>query len=209
MNWLNKLRKYRWAVTGRKKIKTLVKQKQSKNESIKIILGSSNHTAESGEWINTDIPQFDITNPSHWEYIFSDIKIDNLLAEHVLEHLTREQILTTLKLARKFLKESGVFRIAIPDKNNPDPTYRDATRPGGNGPGADDHKVFLSHNDFIELAQKTSFKLLPLEYFDSEHKFHFTEYGIENGIVQRSKQQNYTYDKYPAYTSLVIDLVAC
>jgi hypothetical protein len=58
--WLNKLRRYRWAVTGRRNIKTLVRQKHNNNQAIKIILGSSDHSPLNGDWINTDIPQFDI-----------------------------------------------------------------------------------------------------------------------------------------------------
>ncbi|MEI6022150.1 MAG: hypothetical protein WCR21_13565, partial [Bacteroidota bacterium] len=161
---INKLRRYRWALIGRNQIKKLVRQKHQQGQTIKIILGSSDHNALNGEWINTDIPQFDITNANHWTNIFAETKIENLFAEHVMEHLSKEQIIKALDLAKKHLKDNGVFRIAIPDSNNQDPIYREATRPGGSGAGAHDHKVFLNLQDCEALATNSGFKLVPLEY---------------------------------------------
>lgn len=208
MNRITALRRWLWAVRGRRQIKKLVRQQHKNNAPLKIILGSSSTQQMSGGWINTDIPQFDITNASHWNYLFGSVKIDNLLAEHVLEHLSQEQITTALKMARQYLKAGGTFRVAIPDKNNTSPVYQEATKPGGSGPGAHDHKVFLSLYDCINLANTTGFDLVPLEYFDDQNQFHYTEFDELAGEIQRSRQKNYHYSEVPGYTSLIFDLKA-
>ena len=204
---INKLRRYRWGLIGRNQIKKLVRLKHQQGQAIKIILGSSDHNALNGEWINTDIPQFDITDAKHWASIFGEAKIENLFAEHVMEHLSKDQIIQALNLAKTYLKDNGVFRIAIPDSNNQDAIYREATRPGGSGPGAHDHKVFLNLKDFEALSVDSGFSLVPLEYCDEKGAFHFTPFDTKNGDVQRSKNKNYHYPEVPAYTSLVIDLI--
>lgn len=204
---LNKIRKFRWAYKGRLKIRELVKQKHDRNQPVKVILGAGNYSAFTNEWINTDLPQFDITNASHWEFIFGNVKISNLFAEHVFEHLTKEQIIMALTLAHKYMSDTGVFRIAIPDRNNKDSLYQEATKPGGTGPGADDHKVFLNIHDCEELAKATSFRILPLEYFDNDSSFHFVDFDSDKGDVTRSRKNNYHYEPVPKYTSLIFDLV--
>lgn len=203
---LNAIRRKVWAVRGRNKIKRLVAQKSKLNLPVKVILGSSNHIILSGDWINTDIPQFDITNARQWNYIFGANKIDNLLAEHVLEHLNHEQLNATFFNAWQYLKSGGRFRIAIPDKNNADPIYQEATRPGGSGPGADDHKVFLDIDTCKKMAEAYSFRIQPLEYCDQNNMFHYNEYDFSEGMIQRSKKNGYHYSAVPNYTSLIFDL---
>lgn len=206
MNLLTKIRAYRWAVMGRKEIRQCIREKNKRHQPVKIILGAGNYALTTGDWINTDLPQFDITDPRHWNYLFGDIKIDNLFAEHVFEHLSIEQNKAVLKLAQNYLKPDGNFRIAIPDKNNPDRLYQDGTRPGGSDTGADDHKIFLSFNEYARLVKETNFKIQPLEYFDEDHVFHAHDFNNAAGHVLRSKKNKYIYAPIPNYTSLIFDL---
>lgn len=203
---INKLRRYRWAVLGRKKIKALVQHKHKQGEAIKIILGSSDHNDFNGEWINTDIPQFDITNAKHWEYIFGDIKIDNLLAEHVMEHLTKEQNQNVVAFMIEYLKPGANFRFAVPDGNHPDPKYIDYVKPNGNGPGCDDHKMLWTIDQVKEIFPIDAFDIHPLEYYDSRHEFFSVPFTSNAGPINRTFQNT---DKssweFKNYTSLIFD----
>ena len=77
--------KYHWQV--RFKYRKLINRA---NRPIKLVVGAG--LTEFQDWITTDYPFFDITNRKHWKFLFSKIKPDNLLAEHVMEHLTAHQV---------------------------------------------------------------------------------------------------------------------
>ena len=206
MNWFNKIRKYRWTLIGRREIKKIIEDKRKNHKPIKVILGAGHHSRTSGEWINTDLPQFDITNESHWKYLFGNVKIDNLFAEHVFEHLTIEQNEIALKFAQMYLNANGTIRIAIPDKNNQDVSYQNGTKINGSDIGADDHKLFFNIDDYTKLIKKTKFEIKPLEYFDSNNQFQIISYTDNDGYVIRSKKNNFHYSPIPNYTSLIFDL---
>ena len=206
MGFIAKIRKYRWAVIGRKKIRECVLEKKRSNQAIKIILGAGHHELTGTDWINTDLPQFDITNAKHWQYLFGNCKIDNLFAEHVFEHLTFEQNKKALLLAQKYLAENGTIRIAVPDRNNMDELYQKGVRVGGTDIGASDHKVFFNLYDYEELLKETRFKITPLEYFDRNNVLKVIDYNDASGFVLRSKKNKYHYAPIPNYSSLIIDL---
>ena len=46
---------------------------------------------------------------------FEDSSIEEIYASHVLEHVPKERIETTLKGIRRFLKDGGKFYISVPD----------------------------------------------------------------------------------------------
>lgn len=207
MNWLNQLRTLRWAFSGRKHIRKEVRKKLAFSEPIQIILGAGHHLKSNNNWINTDLPQFDITNESHWNYIFQKECINVICAEHVLEHLHLNQIKKALQLSSLYLKSKGIFRIAIPDKNNPDPLYQAGTKVGGTDIGAHDHKVFLNKQDIESICHNLPFKIQFLEYYDESGKFHSTEYNTQAGLIKRSHQQQFHYTPIPNYSSLIFDLI--
>ena len=116
---------------------------------LKIIIGAG-ATRYDG-WIATDIPAFDILNREHWTLLFPEHSIDRMLAEHVFEHLTPEQLAAVLREARRYLNSGGRIRFAVPDGNHPDPNYIDRVRPGGSGIGASDHKVLYDCDSISNL----------------------------------------------------------
>lgn len=206
MNWFNQLRTQRWAVSERKKIRKEIRNKISRSEPVQIILGAGHYQTSENNWINTDLPQFDITKESHWKYLFDKNSIDYICAEHVLEHLQLNEIKLALGFSQQFLKPEGVFRIAIPDKNNPDPLYQAGTKINGNDIGADDHKVFLNLRDIEALCQSLSFQVIPLEYYDNHGRFHFNSYDDTAGLIKRSHKNQFRYPPIPNYSSLIVDL---
>lgn len=199
------------------------------NKKLKIVVGASN-TQYQG-WIGTNIDLLDITKYEDWHKLFRKKKITNILAEHVLEHLGKKDILRALKNMYQFMTTDGNIRIAVPDANHPSKYVKDLVRPGGIEPGADDHKVFLNYKEIIKIASKCSLKTIPVEYFDDKGVFQQFESTDKNGYVKRSsayyrgrftnskaeykkmiqavpvKLRKQFIDKGISYTSLIVDLV--
>ena len=174
----------------------------NKNSLLKILIGSGATSYEG--WLSTDYPFFDITNAAHWNYIFKKRKADHLLAEHVLEHLTPTQVEKSLQNAFKHLNPGGIFRIAVPDKNHPNPDYIEHVRPGGSGPGCDDHKSFWDYNTFSQLACKIGFKVSQIEFYDESGNLNSSAIDIEKGPIKRSC--TIPNQSIHDYSSLVLDL---
>jgi len=195
----------------------------------KIIVGSNKKIDYPG-WINTDKNTLDITKDKDWRYYFDDGSVDNVLAEHVFEHLNFDDGIMAFKNIFKYLKKGGVLRIAVPDGYHPSKYVRDLVEPGGLEPGADDHKTFYNIAMIKEIAQTVGFVLQPIEYFDQDGLFHSTEYGFDNGYIKRCSKnyqgrftdsqdeyekminsipenlRNQFYKNNISYTSLLVDL---
>ena len=170
---------------------------------LNVLIGAG--TTSYDGWLSTDYPFFDITNPKHWNYLFKKNKPDYLLAEHVFEHLTVEQAKMALTCAFSALNEKGNFRIAVPDKNHPDPDYIEHVRPGGSGPGCDDHKSFWEYKSFCEMASAIGYHCNTLEYFDEKGQLHSSELDENLGKINRSIHSYKGSIK--GYSSLIVDLV--
>lgn len=206
-----------------------LKRKIYNSDKIKIVIGAGDTYYKS--WLSSDKSIFDITNEKDWKFYFSKRKIDNLLAEHVLEHLTFEDTKKVLGLAYKFLNEGGIFRIAVPDAFHPSSYVRELTGIHGIEPGADDHKSHFSITDFEDMSSTIGFKLRKLEYFNNQGNFIRSEFNMENGYISRCSE-NYSgrftqnrneYEKMIlsvpqnlqkqffefniSYTSLIVDLI--
>jgi predicted SAM-dependent methyltransferase len=139
-------------------------------------------------WISMDRTELDITKRRAWERILRHRRADNVLAEHVLEHLDEDEIAAAFSNIAAFLKPGGVFRMAVPDGNHPSEYVRELSRPGGLEPGADDHKVFLTIRDVEKLEQCSGLKAEPVEYFDDEGWFVSRPMRPERGHVKRSAE---------------------
>lgn len=209
--FVNKLRRYRWFLKGRRQILRRINSTLASRQPLRIILGAGVMAEQRDGWISTDLPQFNILNEAHWNYFFSRSSIDKLLAEHVLEHLTTNEADTVLRLAGVFLKKGGAFRIAVPDGYHPDQRYIDYVKPGGYGPGSDDHKTLWNIESLSALAAKRGFAVIAKENYDSVGvlKHNLPDDDMENGLVLR------TFNKSAPnallgdvkYSSLIVDLI--
>lgn len=169
---------------------------------MKVIIGSA---VEQPGWVSTTIARFNILNEVHWLQ-FPGLMA--LFAEHVWEHLTPDEGRRAAELCYRFLQPGGFIRVAVPDGLHPDESYIEWVRPGGIGPGCNDHKVLY---DYVSLAQVflyAGFNIRLLEYWDSAGCFYYQEYGLNpvRGVVRRS----YLHDKrntdgVPRYTSVILD----
>lgn len=203
-----------------------IKEKYSTQSKIKVVLGSAGIPQEG--WIITDKDDLNITKKHHWSRLFKENSIDNLLAEHVFEHLELEEVKDALEYACKYLKKGGVIRIAVPDGYHPSEYYRRMTKPEGEGSGAFDHKIFFTIDLLRQIIDQNKFKLVPIEYFDKEGIFHKNPYTVDDGPVLRtaenyplknSEERKKFYDSIPkhlkeqfeknsyTYTSLLVDLI--
>ena len=173
----------------------------------KLVVGGGSIIHEA-DWISTDIEILDVTDADSWSRLLGKGKLSNVFAEHVWEHLTHEQSEAANKNVFNHLKPGGCFRIAVPDGYMPDPTYIDYVKPGGHGPGAEDHKILYNYITLRESLERVGFQVVMLEYWDENGKFHFNEWSTEQGKVLRSKrfdQRNVSGEL--KYTSLIIDAV--
>src|SRR5258708_682997 len=115
-----------------------------KQKKIKFNVGSAGVNPDK-TWYPTDIDTLNLTKESDWKKLLLFLRLDNIMAEHVWEHLTDEDTILANKNSYKYLKKKGVLRLAVPDGFHPDKEYLDYVRPGGNGLGADDHKIIYNY----------------------------------------------------------------
>ena len=197
MSILRKLRSYKWYLSGRYKIKKQINACKP-DDPLNIIIGA-NDTSDVG-WISTDLPHFNILKQKDWEHFFGERKIDRLLAEHVLEHLSVEQVKCALSLSFKYLNPGGHFRIAVPDGNHLDPSYLKYISPPSHG-----HQSIWNIDRLREVLNEVGYQTQPIEYYTSDGIFKTNYFDFKNGIISRSKALGYKNSDYPDYSSLIID----
>lgn len=173
----------------------------------KLNVGNSNINL-TNDWMPTDIDTLNITLASDWKNLFHGIQLDNIMAEHVWEHLTDADTALANKNCYDYLKKGGRLRLAVPDGNNPDKDYIKWVRPGGNGVGADDHKILYTYDVMKSRLEKVGFEVELLEYWDETGKFHFTDWTNEAGLVRRSRRYDERNEgEKLGYTSLIVDAI--
>jgi predicted SAM-dependent methyltransferase len=174
---------------------------------LKLNIGSAGVNSDDS-WLPTDIDILDITDHGNWSSLLNKIRFKNIMAEHVWEHLTEEHTALANKNCYDFLERGGGLRIAVPDGNHPDEKYIEWVRVGGNGEGADDHKILYTYDVMKQKLEKVGFEVRLLEYWDENGKFHYTDWTNEGGLIRRSRR----YDERNVsgelkYTSLIVDAI--
>jgi predicted SAM-dependent methyltransferase len=174
------------------------------SKSINLIVGSGG-TKYPG-WFATDIWTLDVTKRKDFQKYFKQKKINKILAEHVLEHLSDNALELMVKNFYDFSSEDINIRIAVPDGFHNDEKYIDFVKPGGSGPGADDHKNLFNYISLSNIFSKNGFKTHHIEYWDENGEFHQGYKNDEFGFVMRS----FINDKrnsqgVPVFTSLILD----
>ncbi len=176
-------------------------------KKIKFNVGSAGINPDE-TWFGTDINTLNITKKSDWKSLLWFLQLDNIMAEHVWEHLSDEDTKLANTNCYRFLKKGGVLRLAVPDGYHPDKEYIEYVRPGGTGLGADDHKILYTYKSMKERLEKVGFKVKLLEYWDEFGGFHFEEWNDEGGRITRSKRyDNRNRNGELKYTSLIVDAI--
>ncbi|NEN23421.1 hypothetical protein G3O08_07900 [Cryomorpha ignava] len=198
------LRKKRYIFLTRRSLRNNIAILSEKNK-LKLNIGSGILSYQG--WTDLNLPFFDLTSDKLWVYFFQGSPINNILLEHVLEHLTVDDVRHSLKLAKTYLVKNGRIRIAVPDKNHPNPEYIEYVRPNGSGPGADDHKSFWNYSDFLNLAKELGYNYELFEYYKEDGELIMNELDEKNGIVTRTAR-NPSKGSIEDYSSLIVDLIA-
>ncbi len=173
---------------------------------IRLVVGASG-VAPSG-WLPTEQWYFDVTDATSWARYFRPGTVTAVFAEHVWEHLPPEGAERAVRLVFEYLAPRGYLRLAVPDGNHSDPAYIDGVRPGGAGPGADDHKVLYTAESMGALLSRAGFRVELLEWYDDHHQFHERPWRLEDGRVHRSAQAHRVRPDWPWHPldwSLVVD----
>ena len=159
-------------------------------------------------WWASDIEELNITKNADWKRLLLFLKLDNIMAEHVWEHLTDKDTELANNNCFKYLGKNGVLRLAVPDGFHPNKSYIDYVKPGGSGAGADDHKILYNYKIMKERLQKAGFKTEFLEYWDENGNFHYTDWTDEAGHIARSRRyDDRNIDGHMHYTSLIVDAI--
>ena len=154
---------------------------------VNLILGAA-LTKQKG-WFSTNEEWLDISKEKDWERLFhSKKRIKRIIAEHVLEHLTAEEMQNALRLIYKNMKLGGSLRIAVPDGNNPNNEYRKYCGINGIGADASDHKQFITFELLSKEASKAGFKVELIEGYLNDKQLISKEIDYELGYIMRSRR---------------------
>lgn len=182
----------------------------SKKDNVNLILGAA-LTSEKN-WISTNEEWLDITNYFHWKRLFGErSRIKRAVAEHVFEHLTKDEMRTALNLVYRYLIKGGTLRIAVPDGNNPNKEYRDHTGINGIGADASDHKQFITYEFLKSELENCGFKCFLREGYKSNQELLNDPLPKELGNIIRSRRNSKNthsktgWDFIDSNSSLIID----
>ncbi len=172
----------------------------------RIVLGAGG-TRYPG-WESTDRHVLDITRRNAFARHWAPKSRQAFLAEHVWEHLTPRDARKALRNCFEFLQPGGWLRLAVPDGLHPDLSYLDWVRPGGIGPGADDHKVLYDYRSLVDIVEHAGFRVRLLEYWNENGQFHCSAWDSVDGHIGRSAQHDPRNESGNLkYTSLILDAV--
>jgi len=173
---------------------------------LKIIIGAGPQSQLG--WVATDISRLNLLKPERWGRYLQPCSVDALMAEHVWEHLSKEEAVSAAKTCFKYLKVGGYLRIAVPDGLQISAEYIESVRPGGSGPGAEDHKVLYDYRSLTAMLRQAGFTVQSLEYFDEAGQFHAQPWDDEDGRISRSSRHDVrNVDGRLKYTSLIVDAI--
>jgi predicted SAM-dependent methyltransferase len=172
----------------------------------KIIIGSGGIYQRG--WLATDRAILDVVDKNSFLKYWKPGSRLAFFSEHVWEHLTEYEAEEANLNCFEFLRSGGRLRIAVPDGYHTNKDYIEHVRPGGCGPGADDHKMLYNYKLLASKLKKAGFQIQLLEYWDENAVFHFKDWDPKHGYVRRSRRfDNRNKDGNLNYTSLIIDAI--
>lgn len=154
---------------------------------MKIIIGAGKTSIDG--WISTQEKEFDILNRSDFDKLTQKEPISAMLAEHVWEHMTKEDGMIAAKNCFDYLEYGGYLRVAVPDGNFRNEYYQNLVKIGGNGDPshpAFTHKTLYDYMTLTDVFEKAGFVVDLLEYCDNEGNFHYKYWNEADGKIGRS-----------------------
>jgi len=154
---------------------------------MKIIIGAGKTSIDG--WMSTQENELNVLLRSDFERISKEGKIFAMLAEHVWEHMTKEDGIVAAKNCFDFLEYGGYLRVAVPDLNFKNKGYQNMVKVGGNGDPshpAYSHKVVYDYVLLKEVFERAGFIVDLLEYCDADGNFHYKYWNVAEGKIGRS-----------------------
>lgn len=179
------------------------------NNNVNLILGAA-LTRQKG-WFSTNEGWLDISKQKDWVRLFKGKKrVRRVVAEHVFEHLTLDEMRNALKLIYEHLVYGGSLRIAVPDGNNPNDEYRKFCGINGLGADAKDHKQFITYELLSKELSKLGFEFILIEGYLKNKKLISKQFNNELGNIIRTRNNNIDnnkkgWDFVDSNTSLILD----
>jgi len=168
---------------------------------MKIILGAGNTLIDG--WKATQETELNILKKIDFEKQFEFNSVDAMLAEHLWEHMTKEEGIIAAKNCYEFIKFGGYIRCAVPDANFKNEWYQNMIKIGGPGPRdhpAYTHKIVYDYKVFKEVFENAGFEVELLEYCDENGLFHYKYWNEDDGRIGRS----FRYDTRNSIKKLVM-----
>lgn len=140
-------------------------------------------------WESTQEDALNVLKRADFETQFEENSLDAILAEHVWEHMTREEGVLAARNCFAFLKPGGYLRAAVPDRNFRNADYQALVQVGGPGPKdhpAYTHKIVYDYQTFRAVFEAAGFLVELLEYCDEEGNFHYVHWNDADGYIGRS-----------------------
>ena len=157
------------------------------NRNVNLILGAA-LTKQKG-WFSTNEEWLDITQERNWDKLFDSKKrVRRVLAEHVFEHLTLEEMRNSLRIIYNNMILGGTLRIAVPDGNNPNYEYRKHCGINGIGADASDHKQFITFELLSDELSKIGFQVKLVEGYLKNKNLISEDFDDDLGFVMRSRK---------------------
>lgn len=184
-----------------------IRNKIQNSDKVNIVVGAGD-VWYGHEWIATNKEELNVYNEEDWEFFFKNKPIDNVLSEHVWEHLSDIETAVANVCIHRHLKIGGNFRVAVPDGRFPSSDYLNAVKPNGSGSGSDEHKILYTYETMLQKLERALFRVEMREYWNENHEFIAKEWDISNGIISRSKKYDErNKDGILRYTSIIADAV--
>lgn len=162
-------------------------QNRGRQSQKRIVIGAG-RTRFRG-WTSTQEDALNVLHRSDFEKQFDENSLDAILAEHVWEHMTREEGVLAAQNCFAFLKPGGYLRAAVPDRNFRNADYQALVQVGGPGPKdhpAYTHKIVYDYQTFRAVFEAAGFLVELLEYCDEQGDFHYVHWNDADGYIGRS-----------------------
>lgn len=147
-------------------------------------------------WLHLLQSELDVTKEEDWNRHFQPGSINNILAEHVWEHLTWTQAHKATRLCFRFLKPGGRLRLAVPDAMHASTFIVDAVSATGSLAHEHGHLVDYNYKLIGRLLSEEGFEIQFQDWWDENKNFYSNYSGNDDhGYVIRS------YANWPKHPS--------
>lgn len=166
--------------------------------TVSVALGVA--TEKQPGWVGLTQAELDVIAEADWNRHFAPESIDNILAEHVWEHLTWTQARKAVSLAFHYLKPGGRIRLAVPDVLHASRFIVDSVSATGAFAYEHGHIVDYNYQLMSRLLDEARFEVHLLDWWDEYGEFHNFYLGDDaHGYVMRS------YANWPNHSNVYLE----